>query len=247
MVNLNVEKNLLMGVLALELRFIAPEQLIASVGSWSPQESRPLDQVLVDDGALQKSRRALVEVLASDSLAEHDGDPIKSLAALNVFPTISEELSEIEDRDIKGVVDRVLPLCRDASRAEEAGSEDSEQSVRFRVSTTHPFQVRDLNYMSPEQANCAYEDVGRPSDVYNLGATLYHLLTNYPPVSARQLVTPQSIQEAVQKVLEGDFPCPRQINSQVPASHRHLQEARLAHQHEKAARQEVIVVWTGPL
>ena len=38
-----------------------------------------------------------------------------------------------------------------------------------------------LPYMSPEQGEAANERIGPASDVYSLGATLYHLLTGRAP------------------------------------------------------------------
>jgi WD40 repeat protein len=60
-------------------------------------------------------------------------------------------------------------------------------------------------YMSPEQAACRLDQLGAASDVYGLGATLYHLLTGQAPV------TGESHRAISRKVITGDIPRPRSI------------------------------------
>jgi serine/threonine-protein kinase len=64
-------------------------------------------------------------------------------------------------------------------------------------------------YMSPEQAAGRRDFVGPASDIYNLGAILYHCLTGRPPFAAPSPV------DVVLQVLEQDPPPPRLINPHV--------------------------------
>jgi hypothetical protein len=67
-------------------------------------------------------------------------------------------------------------------------------------------------YMSPEQAAGRLEELGVPSDVYSLGATLYTLLTGQAPVQGRNSA------EVLQKVRQGDWRPPRAVKRDVPAA-----------------------------
>ena len=64
-------------------------------------------------------------------------------------------------------------------------------------------------YMSPEQA-AGNVPLDPPSDIYSLGATLYKLLTSYPPYQGT------SAHQVKQQVIRGEFPRPRQIDRAVP-------------------------------
>jgi eukaryotic-like serine/threonine-protein kinase len=64
-------------------------------------------------------------------------------------------------------------------------------------------------YMSPEQAAGNLDALGPRSDVYSLGATLYHLLTGKLPLEGDDL---GALLRAVQK---GDFPRPRRVEPSI--------------------------------
>ncbi len=65
-------------------------------------------------------------------------------------------------------------------------------------------------YMPPEQIGAQHGTVGRPSDVYALGAMLYHLLTGRPPFQAA------GIEDVLLQVIDHEVVPPRQLSPEVP-------------------------------
>ena len=72
------------------------------------------------------------------------------------------------------------------------------------------FALGTPEYMSPEQAAGRWDVVAQPSDVYGLGAVLYTLLTGKPPLE------PGNWPQMQQRIQQGEFPRPRQVNPKVP-------------------------------
>ncbi len=66
------------------------------------------------------------------------------------------------------------------------------------------------NFMPPEQAGSGRGKVGRPSDVYGMGAVLYYLLTARPPFNA------DSLEGIVTQVLQSEPVSPRTLNPSLP-------------------------------
>jgi hypothetical protein len=65
-------------------------------------------------------------------------------------------------------------------------------------------------YMAPEAAAGRVEAVGRPADVFGLGAILYHLLTGRPPFEGA------SADDVLEQARRGRVTPPRQLNPDVP-------------------------------
>jgi serine/threonine-protein kinase len=97
----------------------------------------------------------------------------------------------------------------------EATFSDAEQTLQTTPATagdeTQLGQVLGTPaYMSPEQAAGRWDVVGPASDLYGLGAVLYHLLTGRAPVQG------QNTPEVLAQVQRGDIPRPRAVNPAVP-------------------------------
>lgn len=66
------------------------------------------------------------------------------------------------------------------------------------------------SYMPPEQARGHQDEIGPCSDIYSLGAVLYHTLTGRPPFQADNPV------ETLRQVVDQEPVSPRQLNSEIP-------------------------------
>jgi hypothetical protein len=66
------------------------------------------------------------------------------------------------------------------------------------------------NYIPPEQAGAHRGQIGPASDIYGLGAVLYHVLTGRPPFAA------ESFEQTLDQVLHNEPAPPRLLNPSVP-------------------------------
>jgi serine/threonine protein kinase/formylglycine-generating enzyme required for sulfatase activity len=76
------DRNLVFGILALQLDFINRDQLVDALQAWLLDKSQPLGRILVEKGALSRSRHDVLQALVEEHLAAHEGDPEKSLTIL---------------------------------------------------------------------------------------------------------------------------------------------------------------------
>ena len=75
------DRNLLFGILAMQLDFISRDQLVAAMNAWALDKRKPLGRILADRGALAEARLSLLEALVQEHLEQHGGDPERSLAS----------------------------------------------------------------------------------------------------------------------------------------------------------------------
>jgi hypothetical protein len=101
------DRNLMLGIIALQMDFISRDALIAGMQAWVLNKATPLSQILQDQGALTHSRRALLDALVEEHLKLHEQQPEKSLAALSSIGSLREELFRIADPDLKASLPHV--------------------------------------------------------------------------------------------------------------------------------------------
>jgi serine/threonine-protein kinase len=101
--------NLLFGLLALQLDFIARAALIEGLHGWLREKSRPLGQILVEHGDLTPARRLEIDALVEEHLAAHAQDPSQSVAALTVSEADLHALtSSVADAGVQASLATIL-------------------------------------------------------------------------------------------------------------------------------------------
>jgi eukaryotic-like serine/threonine-protein kinase len=88
---MSADRNLLFGMLALQMDFISREQLIDAMHAWMLRKQTPLGDILCEKNVLCGEDRRTLDGLVNRLVRQH-GDAAKSLAALRVEPAARREL-----------------------------------------------------------------------------------------------------------------------------------------------------------
>jgi serine/threonine-protein kinase len=96
----SADRNLLFGVLALQLDLIDGHRFARACALWAADKGRPLADVLVEQGWLAPGDRADVDKLLHRKLARHGGDARASLAEVTTDP-VRQSLAGLNDADVR--------------------------------------------------------------------------------------------------------------------------------------------------
>jgi serine/threonine-protein kinase len=137
----------------------------------------------IDVGEANGTYYFAMEHVEGESLARliEQGGPVEEHRALEICAQMARALEHahkhgLVHRDVKPqnillAKNDVAKLC-DLGLAKQMGQDDKGETTGIPLGTPH--------YLSPEQAR-GEADVDIRSDIYSLGATLYHMLTGVPP------------------------------------------------------------------
>ncbi len=138
------DRNLLLGILALQMDFISREGLIGAMNAWVLQKDKPLGDLLVERNELAKSRKDLLEGLVNEHVLAHAGDALRSLEALSSAGNVADELLRIPDAQIQaslGHIRRAATIAPGdlsvATRAFPSFGPTTSWNGRFRVVRPH--------------------------------------------------------------------------------------------------------------
>jgi eukaryotic-like serine/threonine-protein kinase len=138
----DVPRDLLFGLLALQTGLINQGYLFAAFHTWMQDKTRPMAEILKEQGALDDARRALLEGLVTEHLKLHGGDIDKSLAAIPAGRSTREELVGLGDDDLNATLGHVgLGASEHTDNADQTGTfsvgSATSDGQRFRVLRPH--------------------------------------------------------------------------------------------------------------
>jgi serine/threonine-protein kinase len=107
MAQANADRNMLFGVLALQMDFITRDQLVAAMQAWVNEKGKPLGQILREQRVLPDDIYTLLEALVQKHLALHGNDPEKSLAAVSSAASLRQDLKQVADADVQASLGHV--------------------------------------------------------------------------------------------------------------------------------------------
>ncbi len=130
------DRNLLFGIIALQMDFISRDALIAAMHAWVLDKDKPLGQILVEQQAMGDEARVLVEPLVCKHLEKRGRAPERSLSACSPVGVLMKALQAIADPDLDHSLSHLaVPggfSDADATESYAAGT-SSETGGRFRI------------------------------------------------------------------------------------------------------------------
>jgi hypothetical protein len=139
MAALAADRDLLFGLLALQVGLIDQGQLVAAFQAWTRHRARPLAEHLAARGDLDDDQRAGVEAMVGLHLKKHGGDAARSLAAIPVGPSTRESLAALGDPAIEHTLSQLAagPDADPDRTASYAVGTATADGQRFRVLRPH--------------------------------------------------------------------------------------------------------------
>ncbi len=114
------DRNLLFGVLAVQLDFVRQEDLIQAVDDWTCRKHDSLSEILRARNALTEDDEKLLNTLVERHLERHKHKSLASLSRWGISEELVQRLRNLKDDDIQHTLDRMA--CRTVSVPSPLGS-----------------------------------------------------------------------------------------------------------------------------
>jgi tetratricopeptide (TPR) repeat protein len=113
------DRNLLFGIIALQMDFITRDALIAAMNDWLLEKAKSLGEILTEQGALVEDEYRLLEALVCKHLERHGDNAGRSLSALSPVGWIRHDFEPVADleltKSLARLADAAAPADPDAT------------------------------------------------------------------------------------------------------------------------------------
>ncbi len=132
----SADRNLLVGIIALQMDFIDRNALVQAMNAWVLSKKTSLEQILISLGEIDEKTSQLLTALVDRHLEYHEHNPPQSLAALSSVEEIKTRLKAIQDTDLEQSLLH-LKSHRRATGSDVLLGTPSSKRGRFRVLRRH--------------------------------------------------------------------------------------------------------------
>ena len=136
----SADRNLLFGVLAVQLDFVSRDDLIAATSRWVLDKEQPLSKVFVEQGMISEEESQLIAGVVQKHLQRNNDDPRQSLNSIEAFDAIRATLGNVDDEELRSTVEfdtMPMPPADPYSTQAHVETEAATSQQRFTVLRLH--------------------------------------------------------------------------------------------------------------
>ncbi len=104
------DRNLLVGILALQMEFIDQTELINAMRSWIFQKDTGIEDLLLQQKSIEQETRDFLKAMAEEHIRLHKNDATISMAALSSTSSVLKQLDDLNDAEVDRSLRRVADL-----------------------------------------------------------------------------------------------------------------------------------------
>jgi len=137
---MNQDRNLLFGVLAVQLRFLTPQKLMEAAAAWATHQNEPLRKFLIASGALSEKRCEMIDGLIDEQIQAHQGDVHATLMSLGGKRAVHESFAAslvVEEDQVK-----LASFGGDTPREKVEAAEELEDSRNLTLAHPNRYALR---------------------------------------------------------------------------------------------------------
>jgi eukaryotic-like serine/threonine-protein kinase len=129
------DRNLLFGILALQMNFVDQDALLSAMSAWTLAKEKSISQILLSQGKITAAQIRALDELIELQLRAHGNDARRGLETIQSFSSIGERLVQIVDADVQESLACLTTLSRDDPPVKQPASRST--GLRYEKERKH--------------------------------------------------------------------------------------------------------------